>query len=283
MKLLTLTLSFFLATVLALPLQAEEAPRKVKLIELRDGLHLIQGVLIIDDDYAEYAAVYQQALDTLVGEGTVPAYVLNTHWHWDHTGGNNYWGGKGATIVAHDNVRQRMSTRQTIKAFDRVVEPSPAAALPVLTFNDALALHFNGDTLEVQHLPKGHTDGDSVVYFVAANVLHMGDHFFKDRFPFVDLDSGGSVSGYIANVERALERVDDDTVIVPGHGSPANRSDLERYHRMLVETSTAVKTALAEGKSVDEIVAAGLGGKWAEWGDGFIKEDSWIGFIARSL
>ncbi len=163
-----------------------------------------------------------------------------------------------------------------------MVEPSPAGALPVVTFGDSLALHFNGDDLEVQHYAAGHTDGDSVVYFTAENVVHMGDLFFKDRFPFVDIGSGGSVPGYIAAVQAVLERVDGSTVIVPGHGSLASRADLESYLNMLQITSAAVSEKLAAGESVEAIAEAGLGDAWTTWGGGFINEATWISFIANS-
>lgn len=260
---------------------------------LKGGLYLLQGrggnvvasqgvdgLLIIDDDYPQYAAAYQKALDALAGDSATPRFVLNTHWHGDHTGGNNYWGEAGAVIVAHDNVLQRMSTRQEMKAFKRVVEPSPRAALPVVTFSDSLALHFNDDDIEMQHYASGHTDGDSVVYFSAANVVHMGDHFFKDRFPFVDTGSGGNVLSFTANIASILQRVDDNTLIVPGHGSLANRADLVRFHHMLVSTTSTIKDALAGGKAAADI---SLGEEWTSWGGGFINETTWISIIAASL
>jgi len=269
----------------------------VEVTSLPAPLHLLQGkggnvvasvgedgVLIIDDDYTGYAPAYDEALSRLTGEsGTSPRFVLNTHWHFDHTGGNQHWGEQGAVIVAHDNVYQRMSTRQEMKAMDRVVEPSPRAALPVVTYADALALRFNGGTVEAQHYPRGHTDGDSVVYFVEQNVIHMGDHFFKDRFPFIDLGSGGSVSGYLKNVETVLGRIDAKTVVVPGHGSLASKDDLQRFAAMLTETVALVQERLEQGASADDIVATGLGDQWASWGSGFINEERWVRTVAASL
>jgi glyoxylase-like metal-dependent hydrolase (beta-lactamase superfamily II) len=282
---------------LALPAIADnhdESP-SVKITALKGPLHLLQGrggnvvasvgddgVLMIDDDYREMAPAYIDALESLAGEGSSPAFVLNTHWHFDHVGGNQTWGERGAVIVAHTNVRTRMGTRQEMKAMNRVVEASPASALPVVTFDDSLAVHFNGDDLEVQHYAAGHTDGDSVVYFTGQNVVHMGDLFFNGFFPFVDIGSGGSVSGYVAAVAEVLSRADDTTVIVPGHGPLANKADLASYLGMLNATTALVREKLAAGESVESIAEAGLGEEWASWGGGFINEATWIGFIASS-
>jgi glyoxylase-like metal-dependent hydrolase (beta-lactamase superfamily II) len=241
------------------------------------------GILLVDDNYPQHVPAFRQALAALDAAGRQPRFVLNTHWHGDHTGGNVFWAEQGAVLLAHSNVRQRMSTRQDMKALGQVVEPSPKAALPVITYGDSLALHFNGDDIEVQHYRAGHTDGDSVVFYSRQNVVHMGDLFFKDAFPFVDIGSGGNVFSYRANVETILARIDNDTLVVPGHGGLANRADLVRYHRMLVTTSTAVKEALAQGMTLAEITEQGLGEEWASWGGGFIKETTWISFIAASI
>ena len=272
-----------------------EEPPSVSVTPLKGPLHMMQGrggnvvvsigddgVLLVDDDYAPYAPAYQQAIAKLTGSDIEPRFVLNTHWHGDHTGSNAFWGERGAVIMAHTNVRQRMSTRQEMKALGKVVEPSPKVALPVVTYGDSLAVHFNGDDIEVQYYPRGHTDGDSVVFYSRENVVHMGDLFFKDAFPFVDIGSGGDVFGYIANVQALLARVDDSTLIVPGHGSLANKTDLKRFHQMLTTTSAIVKSGLEQGMTVEAITEAGLGQEWASWGKGFIDEAMWIGTIAGS-
>lgn len=276
---------------------ADAAP-EVSATPIKGALYLLQGsggnvvasvgddgILIVDDDYAQYAMAYQKALNGLrpdSGDAQTPSFVINTHWHGDHTGSNGYWGERGSVIVAHTNVRLRMSSRQEMKALDMIVEPSPAAALPVVTYGDSLVLHFNGDDIEVQHFPQGHTDGDSTVFFSNENVVHLGDHFFKDAFPFVDLGSGGSVSGYIANIATLLSRVDSSTVIVPGHGSIADKADLKRYQAMLMETTTAVKASLSSGSTIAQVVEQGLDKKWSSWGQGFINEEMWISTIAAS-
>ena len=275
--------------------QAEKAGVSVAVTQLRGPLHLLQavggnvvasvggdGVLLVDNDYATNAAVLEAAVSGLAQSSQAPRFVLNTHWHNDHTGGNQHWGSRGSVILAHANVRARMSSRQNVKALGMVVEPGAAEALPVVTFEDSMALHFNGVDIEVQHYPGGHTDGDSVIYFSQQNVVHMGDLFFKDRFPFVDVSTGGGVVAYIANVATVLARIDDNTIVVPGHGSVANKADLQRFHRMLDITISRVKSALAAGDTVEAIVAQGLGEEWSAWGKGFINEAAWINAIAAS-
>lgn len=285
------------SSFLALLSQAQEEPApSVITTEIGQGLHLLQGkggnvvasvgdqgILLIDDDYAEFAEAHHQALKSLTGDEALPRYVINTHWHFDHVGGNEYWGGRGSTIIAHENVYQRMSTRQEIKVFDLVLEPSPREALPVITYANSTTVRFNEHQIELQHLPGGHTDGDSVAFFVEANVVHMGDHYFKDRFPFVDIGSGGNVLKYTENVAEVLKRIDDDTIVVPGHGDLADRADLERYLEMLHSTSQFVRTKLEQGASLEEVLQQGLDEKWANWGQGFINEQAWITFIAGSL
>lgn len=293
------------ATALAVSLQstpalAEDPSPSVGVRPLLGPLYLLQGrggnvvasvgsdgVLLVDNDYAQLSGAYQQAINALTGgegdAGVVPQFVLNTHWHTDHAGGNPYWGGKGAVIVAHHNVRERMSTRQEVAALGMVVEPSPPEALPVVTYGSSMALHFNDADIEVQHYPGGHTDGDSVVFFVQQNVLHTGDLFFMDRFPFVDVSSGGNAVTYMDNVSLLLARIDSDTLIVPGHGPTATKGDLERFHMMLGRTIEAVRTGLNGGSTVDQLIDKGLGKEWTTWGSGFVNEATWIRIIAASL
>lgn len=282
---------------LAGPALGAEEPVSVKTVPVKGTLQVLQGrggnvlasigkdgVLLIDSDYGQYAPAYLEALADLAPAADAPRFVLNTHWHGDHTGGNEFWAGRGAVVVAHSNVRRRMSTRQELKVRDTVIEPSPAAALPVVTYGDAMALHFNGADVEIQHYPGGHTDGDSVAYFAQDNVVHMGDLLFLDRFPFVDVDSGGNVFRYIAHVESVLARLDDKTVVIAGHGGPlANKADVQRFRDMLVTTSALVKDKLAQGESLEAITAGGLGEEWSAWEWNFINEAAWISFIAASL
>ncbi len=242
------------------------------------------GVLLIDSDYENYAEAHEAALMALQVAPQVPRYLFNTHWHFDHVGGNLYWGEKGTLIAAHENVYQRMSTRQEMKAFDRVIEAAPAAALPVITYSDELVVSFNGDRIRARHFPSAHTDGDSIIFFTTENVVHMGDHLFKGAFPFIDLGSGGNALGLIENLRTVHGMLNDSTVIVPGHGEGfLNRADLAAYIEVLASSADKIRAGLAAGKSVADIAAAGLGSEYAAYGQGFISEEAWIGFVAGSL
>ncbi len=226
------------------------------------------GVLIIDDQFAPLAGRIRAALEEL-GSDT-PKFVLNTHFHGDHVGGNAEFGADGV-IVAHENVRLRMIDGE-----------SPPMALPVVTFNDNVTIHFNGADITLIHMPVGHTDTDSVVLFEDANVIHMGDHFFNGGFPFVDIASGGTVQGYLSNLEKVLSWIDDDTQVIPGHGPLATKSDLLDFHNMIKDTSTAIRVSRSLQMSAEEIVAEGLGAEYESWGQGFINEQRWIETVIES-
>lgn len=238
------------------------------------------GILIVDDQYAPLADKIKAALKTL-GEGKLK-FVLNTHWHGDHTGGNVTFGPE-APVIAHDNVRKRMSTAQEIKLLKRTMPPSPKEALPVITFGHSVSIHFNGEEIRAIHFPTGHTDGDSIIYFTNSNVIHMGDHFFTGRFPFVDLDSGGDVEGFTKNVGDVIAKLPAGVKIIPGHGPLSTPDDLKLFHRMLIETANIVRKKMAAGKTLDQMKAEGLPDEWKSWGTGFIKTDVWIEIIHRSL
>lgn len=238
------------------------------------------GILIVDDQFAPLADKIKAALKTL-GDGKLK-FVLNTHWHGDHTGGNVVFGPE-APIIAHDNVRKRLATEQKSEVFKRTTPASPKEALPVITFGQSLSVHFNGEEIRVIHFPQGHTDGDSVIFFSNSNVVHMGDDFFAGRFPFVDLESGGTVQGLVKNVGEIIAKLPADVKIIPGHGPLSSLDDLKQYHRMLTETMSVVQKKMAEGKTVDQIKSEGLPDEWKERGTGFIKTDMWLETIYRSL
>jgi cyclase len=227
------------------------------------------GTLIVDDQFAPLAERIDQALEDIGGER--PKLILNTHFHGDHTGSNPFFGATG-TIIAHDNVRTRLAAQDEF----------PSQGLPVLTFAERVSVHFNDDTIEVMHFPAGHTDGDSVVWFRQANVLHMGDLLFNGAFPFIDLASGGSVDGVLANLASILEIMPADIRIIPGHGPVATRADVEQTLVMIRDTRAAVLGALGRGRTVDEVIAAGLDARWASWGGGFINEERWIRTLAAA-
>ena len=238
------------------------------------------GILIVDDQFAPLADKIKAALKAL-GEGKLK-FVLNTHWHSDHTGGNVVFGPE-APIIAHDNVRKRLSTEQRIELFKSTVPASPKEALPVITFGQSLSVHFNGEEIKVIHFPRGHTDGDSVIFFSSSNVVHMGDDFFAGRFPFVDLGSGGSVQGLAQNIGEILGKLPAGVKLIPGHGPISTADDLKAYHRMLLETTDSVRKNMAAGKTLAQIKTEGFPEEWKSWGNGFIKTDVWIETIHTSL
>lgn len=237
----------------------------------------MEGILIVDDDYKAVSEKLAAALKEL-GSAS-PRFVLNTHWHGDHSEGNEFFG-KGSTIVAHANVRKRLLDPPVI--FGRKTAPYAAFALPIVTYTESMSIHINGEEVKLVHFPNGHTDGDTVVFFVKANVVHLGDDFFVGRFPFVDIDSGGSVQGLINNIAALIAQIPADAKLIPGHGPVSTHTDLKNYHQTLVETSKIVQDAMKAGKSLDEIKKAGLPEKFKDAGSGFIKTDAWIETIHRS-
>jgi glyoxylase-like metal-dependent hydrolase (beta-lactamase superfamily II) len=237
------------------------------------------GILIVDDQFAPLAEKIRAALKKL-GEGKLK-YILNTHYHGDHTGGNKEFGPE-APIIAHDNVRKRLSG-ELKPAAGNAQPAAPPEALPVITFDQSLSVFFNGEEIRVIHFPHGHTDGDSVIFFTRSNVVHMGDHFFNGMFPFVDLASGGDVEGYARNVEAVIAKVPAGAKIIPGHGPLAGVEDLKKFHQMMVETIGVVREKMKAGKTADQIKAEGLDDKWSSWGKGFIKTPTWIQTIYQSL
>jgi len=239
------------------------------------------GLLLIDDDYAEMTPALEAALKELGGAESV-TYLINTHWHGDHTGGNEFLGSH-AFIVAHDNVRKRLLEEQEVKLFNMKTKPYPEKALPEITYSQVITLHFGGEEVEIVHYPSGHTDGDSVVFFNNSNVVHMGDHFFNGIFPFVDVDNGGDVENMARNVNAVLARIDEDTKVIPGHGALGDKKDLQAFHDMLVGTTTEVKAMMAEGLDLAAIQAHGLSDQWQPWTKGFLSTEMWIGIIHASL
>jgi len=220
------------------------------------------GILIIDDQYGPLAGRIRNALAAL-GTDT-PRFILNTHFHGDHTGSNADFGATGV-IVAHENVRSRLQAMN-----------SATVALPVVTYDDDVTLHFNGEDITLIHMPAGHTDTDSVVLFTESNVIHMGDHFFNGAFPFIDLANGGTVQGYLFNLEKALSWIEEDTRVIPGHGPLGSKADLLAFYNVIKDTSTHIRVRKSLGLAKEEIVAEGLDPSLASWGAGFISEQRWI-------
>jgi cyclase len=238
------------------------------------------GVLMIDDQFGPLADRIAAQLDELAG--AQPSYLLNTHWHGDHTGGNEHFGAH-AVVVAHHNVRRRLAGDAELEG--RVNEPPLAKpGLPVVTFDEGLSLHFNGEEVRVIHLPHGHTDGDSIVWFTGSNVAHLGDHYFAGAFPYVDLTSGGDVEGFIANLDRIRELLPEDVTLIPGHGSVGGWEAFDEYRAMVGECASRVRAALAEGKSGAAMIEEGLLADLDErWGQGFMNAAGVTEIFARSL
>jgi cyclase len=240
------------------------------------------GTVVVDDQFAPMVPKIEAAVRALQ-DGPV-RFVINTHWHYDHVSGNEALHGSGAVIFAQENVRKRMSVDQFSKIMNRSIPASPAAALPVVTFVDGIVLNWNGETIRVEHTAPAHTDGDSHVWFENANAVHMGDTFVNGFFPFVDVESGGTVDGLIAAADRVLKRANAQTQIVPGHGPLAKRADLEKFRAMLVDVKGRVAKAIKSGKTKEQYVASKpLADLDAEWGDGFMKTDQFIAIVWTSL
>lgn len=296
MRSFTLAAAFLLATAAcASAQQGDFSAVEVKVERIVPGVAVLMGAggniglsygedgnAIIDDQYAPLTDKIIAAIKTVHPDPV--RFVINTHWHGDHTGGNENFGKAGAVIVAHDNVRKRMSAEQVSTIFAGHRTPaSPKSALPVLTFTESVTLHLNGDDLDIVHVAKAHTDGDSLIRWRRANVLHMGDVFFHQvSFPFIDVDSGGSIDGAIAGVKRGLELSDDKTRIIPGHGPVATRSDLATYLIMLEDVRAKVLAGINSGQSLADIQASGPAAPYGMT-DGFMKPDQFVALVYSSL
>ncbi|HKV07385.1 MAG TPA: MBL fold metallo-hydrolase [Thermoanaerobaculia bacterium] len=289
-KTLRIAAAFALAALPAVAQQRDFSTVEIKAIPVAGNIYMLEGaggnigvsvgkdgLLIVDDQFAPLADKIKAALKGL-GDGKLQ-FVLNTHWHGDHTGGNEAFG-REAHIIAHENVRKRLAAGQMLRGTK--VDPAPAGALPVVTFGDSVSIHFNGEEIKAIHFPKGHTDGDSIIFFTGANVLHMGDQFFVGRFPFVDMESGGTVQGLIENTEKVLAQIPANAKIIPGHGAVSTVEDLKSYHRMLIETTGLVRKGMAAVKTLDQLKAEGLPEQWKDWGSGFINTEAWITTIHAS-
>ena len=292
-KSVRLAAGVLLVALWALPALAQQqdfSKVEMKVIPVSGNIYMLQGsggnigvsaghdgVLIVDDQYAPLADKIREAL-----KGINPGklrFVLNTHFHGDHTGSNPAFG-VDATIIAHENVRKRLEAGSVI--FGNKTEPMTGPGLPVITYADSVSVHFNGEEIKARHFPHSHTDGDSIVFFTKSNVVHMGDDFFNGLFPFVDMDSGGNVQGLIDAVAKVLAEVPADVKIIPGHGPLSDVAGLKKFHRMLVETLAIVRKGKAAGKTLEQLQAAGLPEEWKSWSS-FIDTKGWIETLYKSL
>jgi len=236
------------------------------------------GTFLIDDQFAPLTDRIVAAIKSVGGE--FPKFLINTHYHGDHTGGNENLGQGGTLIFSHDNVRERLSTGSFIAAFDMKREAISREGLPVVTFSEDISFHLNGDSLRAIHVPHAHTDGDSFIYFKKANVIHTGDIFFNGFYPFIDVTHGGSLKGTIKAVDKILSLADNNTKIIPGHGPLGDKAQLAGYRQMLGTAYERLRKLKAEGKTTQEAVAAKpLADLEKTWGDGIFNSDRWIEII----
>ena len=269
----SLKLAFLGAAALAATAMPNVASAQ-EISAIKDGIHVIMGrggnigvsvgedgVFMIDDQFAPATETILGQVKTVTDQPV--RFLVNTHFHRDHTGGNENLGKAGVLIFAHDNVRARL-----------LAGDAPADALPVVTFNDTTTFHMNGQTVRVFHTANAHTDGDAMIHFQEADVIHMGDTFFNGFYPFIDSRSGGSIEGVFRSIDLVLELADAETVIIPGHGPIADRDDLIAYRDMLTKARDAISPLIADGKSVEEIVAAAPTKEFdAQWGGGFLNPE----------
>lgn len=241
------------------------------------------GIVVVDDQYAPLADRIQAALKGITDKPV--RFIINTHYHEDHTGGNSYFQ-KQAPIIAHDNVRKRLESGGPAGNGGSVhmdFKPAPRDALPIITFDHDVTVHLNGEDIRALYFPAGHTDGDSVIFFPKSNVVHMGDDFVTYGFPFIDVDSGGSIDGMIAGVEKVIAQVPEDVKIIPGHGPVSSLPDVRTYLEMLKATREVVAKAIKDGKTLDQMKQAKLLEPWKRYSGDFIKEDTFIETIYNSL
>ena len=236
------------------------------------------GTFLIDDQFAPLTEKIVAAIKSVGGD--YPKFLINTHYHGDHTGGNEKLGQKGTLIFSHDNVRERLKTGSFIEAFNMKRAGISKEGLPVVTFSEDISFHLNNDTIRAIHVPNAHTDGDCFIYFKEANVIHAGDFFFNGFYPFIDVSHGGSLKGMIKAVDKVLSMTDDSTKIIAGHGPMGDKEQLTGYRQMLGTAYERLRKIKAEGKTANEAVAAKpLADLEATWGDGLFNSDRWIELI----
>lgn len=284
-----------LGSLFALPVQAQESKVEyvptalsptVTMIKGRGGNIAVSagedGVFIIDDQLEPLTGQLVAAIRAVSDQPI--RFVINTHYHGDHVGGNEQIGKAGAVIIAHDNIRERMTTDQFNHFFNDTTPAWPKGALPVVTFNDQVSLHLNGESVTAYHVPRGHTDGDSIVYFSGSNVLHMGDVFFNGRYPYIDLDGGGTVQGMISAVEKGLELCDGETRVIAGHGPLSDKAGLQEYRDFLVTVRDRVQALIDQGMSLEQAIAARPTAEWDDiLGEVWITGDQLVTFVYNSL
>jgi len=291
-----ITLVLFVGATFGALAQTQYDSVEIKTQALRGNLYVLfgaggnigvsageNGVFIIDDQYAPLSEKISTAIAAISDKPV--RFIVNTHYHFDHTGGNENFGKKDSIIVAHDNVRLRMSKGAFIKAFNHRMAPQPAVALPVVTFNDEMSLHLNGEEARIIHRENAHTDGDSIIHFKNSNIFHMGDTFFNESYPFIDVGNGGSIGGLIEAAQFILALSDAETIVIPGHGPVTDKAGLEEYLAMLSGSRTIIQALKKSGNSLEEIQAAKPLSQYAEkWERGRSEwMEQYIGFVYNSI
>lgn len=281
--------------LLVIPFSAY-AQNDVKITRLKDNIHMLvspgggnvvastgeDGTFIIDDQLTGRSEIIEAAIKSISDQDI--KFILNTHYHFDHSGGNEFFGKKNAIIVAHDNVRKRLSTRQFITYFNKELPPLSKAGLPVVTFANDITFYYNGDSIKITHFPAAHTDGDAVAHFTNENIIVAGDLIFNGMYPFIDIEHGGSVEGIIAALDVLLKLADEETLIVPGHGPLMGKVDLQAYRQALATISERVKSAIKEGQTLEQVTIANPTQEFDEsMGKGMIGPDTFVSILYEDL
>src|SRR5499433_1421298 len=303
--------AFFIRSAMAIPLAAlfisaassQQEPDwskvQIKVTRVSGNLYMLEGqggniaasvgedgIVIVDDEFAPLAEKIQAALKDLKITDQPVRFVINTHYHGDHTGGNPPFANAGSTVIAQDNVRKRLMTGGTAGnggSLKTEVKPAQKAALPIITFEHDVTVHLNGEDIRALHFPAGHTDGDSIIFFPKNNVVHMGDDFVRYGFPFIDVSGGGSVQGMIEAMEKATAMLPPNVKVIPGHGALSNLDDVRAFVKMLRETSAAVEKAIKEKKTVEQMKTQKILAPWEKWSNQFISSDAFIETLYNSL
>jgi len=286
------------ALLAALPAAAQDqdfSKVEIRTTPLTDHVYMLMGaggnlavsagddaVFVVDDQFAPLTEKIAAAIGKISPKPV--KFVINTHWHFDHTGGNENLGKGGTLIFAHENVRRRMDSEQFIAFMNMKQPPSPKAALPVVTFTASMSFHLNGEEIRAIHVANAHTDGDAIIHFTRSDVIHMGDVFFNGMYPFIDASSGGSIDGMVAACDQGLALANDRTKIIPGHGPLGDRAQLREYRDMLATIAARIKPLVAAGRSVEQVVAAKpTAGFDEKFGKGFVGPDKFVEMVAGSL